>query len=176
MDSGDFEFLSSEFLLKAEQCWSSQLVKPQPFSYAVCFVLHYTAIFAYITQIPGIHTCDISLFRRQLPIFCPFLRISPYEYFQNFLYILYISLFGISDLPTKIQEFPSLFNHSPYLEKKISLFVFWDVSHVCWYLPRTVGQCKSKNTAHFHGYPLPCPGAGTAWLQMTGALDRQFTF
>ena len=77
------------------------------------------------------HTCDISLFRRELPIFCLFLRKSPYENFQNFLYILYISLFGISDLPTKIQEFPSLFNHSPYLEKEISLFVFWDVSHVC---------------------------------------------
>ena len=79
------------------------------------------------------HTCDISLFRRELPIFCLFLRKSPYENFQNFLYILYISLFGISDLPTKIQEFPSLFNHSPYLEKEISLFVFWDVSHV-WVL------------------------------------------
>ena len=77
------------------------------------------------------HTCDISLFRRELPIFCLFLRKSPYKNFQNFLYILYISLFGISDLPTKIQEFPSLFNHSPYLGKKISLFVFWGVSHVC---------------------------------------------
>ena len=77
------------------------------------------------------HTCDISLFRRELPIFCLFLRKSPYENFLTFLYILYISLFGISDLPTKIQEFPSLFNYSPYLEKKISLFVFWDVSHVC---------------------------------------------
>ena len=77
------------------------------------------------------HTCDISLFRRELPIFCLFFRKSPYENFQNFLFILYISLFGISDLPTKIQEFPSLFNHSPYLEKKISLFVFWNVSHVC---------------------------------------------
>ena len=75
------------------------------------------------------HTCDISLFRRELPIFCLFLRLSPYENFQNFLYI---SLFGISDLPTKIQEFPPLFNHSPYLEKEISLFVFWDVSHVCY--------------------------------------------
>ena len=63
--------------------------------------------------------------------FAHFLRKSPYENFQNFLYILYISLFGISDLPTKNPEFPSLFNHSPYLEKKISLFVFWDVSHVC---------------------------------------------
>ena len=63
--------------------------------------------------------------------FCLFLRKSPYENFLNILYILFISLFGISDLPTKIQEFPSLFNHSPYLEKKTSLFVFWDVSHVC---------------------------------------------
>ena len=85
-----------------------------------------------------LHTCDISLFRRELPIFCLFFRKSPYENFQNFLYTLYISLFGISDLPTKIQEFPSLFNHSPYLEKEISLFVFWDVSHVCFcsHLPR----------------------------------------
>ena len=48
-----------------------------------------------------------------------------------FLYILYISLFGISDLPTKALAFPSLFNHSPYFETKISLFDFRDVSHVC---------------------------------------------
>ena len=32
--------------------------------------------------------------------------------------------------PTKIWEFPSLFNHSPYLKKKISLFVISNVSHV----------------------------------------------
>ena len=30
------------------------------------------------------HTCDISLFRRELPIFFPFLRKSPYLEFQNF--------------------------------------------------------------------------------------------
>ena len=77
------------------------------------------------------HTCDISLFRRELPIFCPFLRKSPYENFIISLYILYISLFGNPGLPTKIQKFPSLFNHSPYLEKDISLFVFPSVSHVC---------------------------------------------
>ena len=77
------------------------------------------------------HTCDISLFRRELPIFCPFLRKSPYENFINSLCILYISLFGNPDLPPKIQKFPSLFNHSPYLEKEISLFVFPSVSHVC---------------------------------------------
>ena len=34
------------------------------------------------------------------------------------------------NLPTKIWEFPSLFNHSPYLKKKISLFVISNVSHV----------------------------------------------
>ena len=77
------------------------------------------------------HTCDISLFRRELPIFCPFLRKSPYENFIISLYILYISLFGNPDFPIKIQKFPSLFNHSPYLEKEISLFVFPSVSHVC---------------------------------------------
>ena len=53
------------------------------------------------------HTCDFSLFRRELPIFCLFLRKSPYEHFQTFLFILNISLFGISDLLTEIQEFPS---------------------------------------------------------------------
>ena len=41
------------------------------------------------------HTCDITLFWRDLPIFEQ------------------VSLFGISDLPTKNQEFPSLFNYSP---------------------------------------------------------------
>ena len=55
---------------------------------------------------------------------------SEVSYNEVDLYILYISLFGFSDLPTKIQIFPSLFNHSPYFEKKISLFVFSDVSHV----------------------------------------------
>ena len=62
------------------------------------------------------HTCDIFLFRRNLPTFCPFLRKSPYQNFRISFYILYISLFGISGLPTKIWEFPPLFNHSPYLK------------------------------------------------------------
>ena len=99
------------------------------------------------------HTCDISLFRRELPIFSQFLRKSPYENFQNFLYILCFSLFGISDLPTKIQEFPSLFNHSPYLEKKISLFVFWDVSHVCPRMKKILLKIKalecSQDFSHY---------------------------
>ena len=52
----------------------------------------------------------------------------PYLEFQNFpIYILYISNFRILDLPTKNQEFSSLFNHSPYLERQISLFGFPDV-------------------------------------------------
>ena len=41
--------------------------------------------------------------------------------FRISLYILYISLFGISDLPTKTLAFPTLFNHSPYFETKISV-------------------------------------------------------
>ena len=45
------------------------------------------------------HTCDISLFRRELPIFCPFLR----------------------NLSTKISEFPSVSYTSPYLEFQVSL-------------------------------------------------------
>ena len=76
------------------------------------------------------HTCDISLFQRELPIFCPFFRKSPYQNFRISFYTLYSSLFGISGLPTKIWEFP-LSNHSPYLKKKISLFVISNVSHVC---------------------------------------------
>ena len=93
----------------------------------------------------GFHTCDISLFRRELPIFCPFLRKSPYENFIISLYILYISLFGNPDLPTKIQKFPSLFNHSPYLEKEISLFVFPSVSHV-WGFKISYMDSLSKNS------------------------------
>ena len=48
-----------------------------------------------------------------------FLSKSPYLEFQNFsIFInLYISLFQILDLPISNQEFPSLFNHSPYFEK-----------------------------------------------------------
>ena len=49
-----------------------------------------------------LHTCDISPFRRELPIFCQFVGKSPYLIFTITLYNLYISLFGISDLPTKI--------------------------------------------------------------------------
>ena len=53
--------------------------------------------------------------------------------FRISLYILYISLSGISDLPTKTLAFPSLFNHFSYFETKISLFDFRDVSHVWVY-------------------------------------------
>ena len=42
----------------------------------------------------------------------------------------YILPFFWENRPTKIWEFPSLFNHSPYLKKKISLFVISNVSHV----------------------------------------------
>ena len=73
----------------------------------------------------SLHTCDISLFQRELPIF---LRKSPYQNFRISFYIVYISLFGILDLPIKFWEFPSMFNHSPYLKKKISLFVISNVS------------------------------------------------
>ena len=53
------------------------------------------------------HTCDIFLFRRALPIFCPFMRKSPYEKFQNFhIYILYISL---QKLKHSLKTFLSLF-------------------------------------------------------------------
>ena len=62
-----------------------------------------------------LHTCDLFLFRRDLPIIE---QISiPIWNFKISLYILYICLFQISDLPISNQEFPSLFNHSPYFEK-----------------------------------------------------------
>ena len=67
----------------------------------------------------------------EFAVFFHFLKNLPIWNFRIYLYILYISLFGISDFSIKFQEFPSLFNHFPYLEKKISLFVFSDVSHVC---------------------------------------------
>ena len=70
-------------------------------------------------------------FRGNSLYFVCFQENLPMINFRISLYILYISVFGISDLPNKIQNFPSLFNHSPDLEKKISLFVFSDVSHVC---------------------------------------------
>ena len=67
--------------------------------------------------------------------------------FRISLYILYISLFGISDLPTKTLAFPSLFNHSPYFETKISLFDFRDVSHVWVYVKCFCnGICNSIQT------------------------------
>ena len=59
--------------------------------------------------------------------FAHFLRKSPY---QNFLlYLIHLPIWN-SRSPTKIWEFPFLFNHSPYLKKKISLFVISNVSHV----------------------------------------------
>ena len=56
------------------------------------------------------------------------------------LYNLYISLFQITDLPISNQLLHSLFNHSPYFEKLISLFGFSDVSHDC------MGLCLFKST------------------------------
>ena len=50
-------------------------------------------------------------------------------YHRISLYILYISLNQISNLPTKIHEIPSLFNHSPYLERENLLAL--DVLQVC---------------------------------------------
>ena len=41
----------------------------------------------------------------------------------KYIILSYLSLFGISDLPTKILELPSLFNHSLYLNIKITLSV-----------------------------------------------------
>ena len=43
-NSGEFDFQSSNFLLKVPHCGDSQLVKPQPLFPAVCHVLHCTAI------------------------------------------------------------------------------------------------------------------------------------
>ena len=60
------------------------------------------------------HTCDTSLFRRDLPIFdkSPYLEF-PYI-FYTYMYMLHVSLFGISDLPVKNHQVSSLF---PYLER-----------------------------------------------------------
>ena len=66
------------------------------------------------------------------PYILPIFEKIPYLNFRISLYNLYISLFGFSDLPTILWEFPSLFNHSPYLKNKISLFVTSNVSHVWW--------------------------------------------
>ena len=70
-------------------------------------------------------------------------RLSDFSYK---LYILYISLFGISDHHTKYQEFPS-----PYLEKEISLFCFSDVSHMyeilCFYMVFEIVHTSYPDTA-----------------------------
>ena len=83
--------------------------------------------------------------------------------FKISLYTFYISLFGISDLPTKFQEFPSLFNHSPYLERQISLFVFPDVSHVC--------ECHGLgywNTITFDGFKILSLHSCSLWHSISG--------
>ena len=66
----------------------------------------------------------ISLY---LPIFE---KISLRKFSEFPIYLIYLPIWNFRS-PYQNSEFPSLFNHSPYLEKKISLFVFWDVSHVC---------------------------------------------
>ena len=68
----------------------------------------------------------------------------PYSEFQNFpIYILYVSLFGILDIPTSSQEILSLFNHSPFLDRDISLFGSSSVSHVCSSFNSRIDHYKS---------------------------------
>ena len=61
---------------------------------------------------------------------------------------------------------PTPFSPAVYVFITLPFLPIPDNSHSLW------GQCKSKNTAHFHDYPPPSPGAG-AWLQMTSALAQQ---
>ena len=84
--------------------------------------------------------------------YLPISEWAPYILHQNFrisFYILYISLFGISGLPAKIWEFPSLFNHSPYLKKKISLFVISNIPYVwimaLFFLRKHILQTSMRN-------------------------------
>ena len=43
--------------------------------------------------------------------------------------------------------------------------IYIQITQIPGISPSLRGQCKSKNTAHFHGYPPPSPRLG-AWLQM----------
>ena len=69
---------------------------------------------------------------------CPsFIRMHRARVAQAYMWYLpiseeapYILPIFWENLPTKIWEFPSLFNHFSYLKKKISLFVISNVSHV----------------------------------------------
>ena len=103
--------------------------------------------------------CGISPYFRRRSLYLSTFRENLHtKNIRTSLYILHISLFGISDLPTKLQEFPSLFNHSPYLEKKISLFALSDVSHVCqYYLSRVIKSSYNVKTCPCNVYPLPPP-------------------
>ena len=58
-----------------------------------------------------IHTCDISLFRRDLCIFCPFLRKSPYLEFDKF--------------PTYLIHLPILNFRSPFQTSRILFLLIW---------------------------------------------------
>lgn len=93
-----------------------------------------------------------------LPIFgkISLRKISDFLYISNTspCYILYISLFGISNLPTKLQEFPSLFNHFgkenlpiSYL-RCITCLGFWSSKIILWNLhgQKTVEHLTTKNT------------------------------
>ena len=52
------------------------------------------------------HTCDISLFRRELPIFFPFLRKSPYLEFQKFpIYLIHLPIWNFRS-PYQISRIP----------------------------------------------------------------------
>ena len=111
--------------------WHSKKIKfyhTQPTLFAAIF---YWFCIHVISPYFGGSSLFFAHFGENLPIWN--LRIS--------LYILYISLLGISYLPNKTLAFPSLFNHSPYFETKISLFDFRDVSHV-WVLPLSLSYLK----------------------------------
>ena len=54
------------------------------------------------------HTCDSSLFRRDLPIFCTFLIKSPYQNFRISFYIIHLPIWNF---------------RSPYQNLRISFFV-----------------------------------------------------
>ena len=61
-----------------------------------------------------------------LPIFE---KISLRKFSEFPIYLIYLPIWNFNS-PYQNSRMPFLFNHSPYLEMKISLFVFWDVSHV----------------------------------------------
>ena len=83
-----------------------------------------------------------------------FLSKSPYLEFQNFpiyVYLIHLPIWNFRSISN--QEIPSLFNHSPYFERQISLFCFPGGSHICLLVKRQTDNTTPSSSRLNKGKP-----------------------